>query len=151
MGEAQRIATCAGSHASYAARKGASWRKPRKTTGQACEKRGNGPYMAGYEGLSCGNYQLLHLLGKGGFAEVYLGEHIYLKTRAAIKILHTRLGEEDQQRFLDEARLIAHLDHPHIVRVLDFGLEGDLPFLVLDYAPLGSVRHLFNQGSQGHG
>jgi len=107
--------------------------------------------MTGYEGLSFGNYQILHLLGKGGFAKVYLGEHIYLKTRAAIKILYTRLGEEDQQRFLDEARLIAHLDHPHIVRVLDFGLEEDLPFLVLDYAPLGSVRHLFNQGSQGHG
>ncbi len=64
-----------------------------KPTRQAYEKRGNGPYMAGYEGLSFGNYQVLGLLGKGGFAEVYLGEHIYLKTRAAIKILHTQLGE----------------------------------------------------------
>ena len=122
-----------------------------KPTRQAYEKRGNGPYMAGYEGLSFGNYQVLGLLGKGGFAEVYLGEHIYLKTRAAIKILHTQLGEEDQQRFLGEARLIAHLDHPHIVRVLDFGLEGALPFLVMDYAPLGSVRHLFKRSTQGHG
>jgi len=117
--------------------------------GRAYKERGKAPSMTGC--LSCGNYQLLHLVGKGGFAEVYLGEHIYLKTRAAIKILHTRFEEENQRRFLEEARLIARLEHPHIVRVLDFGLEGELPYLVMDYAPLGSVRQFTGRSALGQG
>jgi len=41
-----------------------------------------------------GHYRLVYLLGQGGFAEVYLGEHIHLKTQAAVKILHTRLTDD---------------------------------------------------------
>ena len=44
----------------------------------------------GREGQQLGNYRLIHLLGQGGFADVYLGEHIYLDTPAAIKVLHTQ-------------------------------------------------------------
>ena len=46
-------------------------------------------------GQQLGNYRLLRLLGRGGFAEVYLGEHVYLKRRAALKVLHTSLEDED--------------------------------------------------------
>ncbi len=42
-------------------------------------------------GQRLGNYWLVHLLGEGGFAEVYLGEHVYLNTLAAVKVLHTQL------------------------------------------------------------
>lgn len=94
-----------------------------------------------------GNYRLLTLLGQGGFSEVYLGEHIYLKTQAAIKILTMRLEQDELAHFLSEARIIAHLEHPHIVRVLDFGLEGAKPFLVLAYAPHGSMRQRYPRGS----
>jgi eukaryotic-like serine/threonine-protein kinase len=45
-----------------------------------------------------GNYRLLSLLGQGGFSEVYLGEHIYLKTQAAIKILPARLEQDELAR-----------------------------------------------------
>ncbi len=69
----------------------------------------------------CGNYQLLKLLGQGGFADVYLGEHIYLHTRAAIKIVRS-LDEFDVNTFFDEARLAARLRHAHIIRVLDFDI-----------------------------
>src|SRR5690349_6152432 len=95
------------------------------------------PEMSAHVGKQFGNYRLMALLGRGGFAEVYLGLHVYLNTLAAIKVLHTRLSREDRQRFLTEARLIAQLDHPHIVRVLDFGVAGDVPFLVIDYAARG--------------
>lgn len=94
-----------------------------------------------------GNYRLLRLLGKGGFSEVYLGEHVYLKTQAAIKILRVRLERDELPHFLQEARVIAHLEHPHIVRVLDFGMEGATPFLVLAYAPHGSLRQRYPRGS----
>ena len=42
-------------------------------------------------GQRLGNYQLTRMLGRGGFAEVYLGEHIHLNTFAAVKVLHTQL------------------------------------------------------------
>src|SRR5438132_14138336 len=87
-----------------------------------------------------GNYRLIRLLGEGGFAEVYLGEHVYLKTYAAIKVLQTQLASDKQAAFLAEARSIARLKHANIVRVLEFGVEGQTPFLVMDYAPNGSLR-----------
>ena len=104
--------------------------------------------MADHSGQKLGNYRLLRLLGKGGFADVYLGEHIYLKTAAAIKVLHTQLTSEDMEGFLNEARTIAHLVHPHIVRVTDFGIEGETPFLVMDYAPNGTLRQRHPKGTQ---
>jgi serine/threonine protein kinase len=95
-----------------------------------------------------GNYRLIRLLGQGGFADVYLGEHIYLNTQAAIKVLQMRLVNDDLESFLKEARTVARLTHPHIIRVLEFGVEGNTPFLVMDYAPNGSLRQRHSRGEQ---
>ena len=51
--------------------------------------------MTDLQGQQLGNYYLTRLLGRGGFADVYLAEHIHLHTQAAIKILQTRLGSDD--------------------------------------------------------
>ncbi|HET8853640.1 MAG TPA: serine/threonine-protein kinase, partial [Ktedonobacteraceae bacterium] len=91
-------------------------------------------------GQQLGNYRLLRLLGRGGFADVYLGEHAYLKKSAALKVLHLRLGEQEAEQFLREAQTLAGLDHPHIVRVLDFAVQDGMPFLVMDYATGGTLR-----------
>ncbi len=100
-------------------------------------------------GSQLGNYRLLRLLGEGGFARVYLSEHIYLQRLAAIKILHlaSSLSSEQSLAFLTEARTIARLDHPHIVRILEFGVEHDWPYLIMDYAPntLRSIHPLNTQ------
>ena len=101
-------------------------------------------------GQRLGNYQLVRLLGQGGFAQVYLGEHIYLKTQAAIKVLHTQLGNDEQVGFLDEAHTIAHLRHPSIVRVLEFGVEASKPFLVMTYAPNGTLRQRHPTSTSSH-
>src|SRR6266705_1802447 len=98
-------------------------------------------------GQQLGNYRLIRLLGEGGFAEVYLGEHIHLGTKAAVKVLRTQLTNEDVDAFRTEARTIAHLVHPHIVRVLDYGIQERSPFLVMDYAPKGTLRNLHPKGS----
>ena len=98
-------------------------------------------------GQQFGNYRLIQLLGEGDFAEVYLGEHIYLKTNAAIKMLKTRLSKDEQEGFLNEARHIARLEHPHIVRVMDFGMEDGIPYLIMNYAPLGSLRSHHPRGT----
>jgi tetratricopeptide (TPR) repeat protein len=55
-------------------------------------------------GQRLGNYQLVRLLGRGGFAEVYLGEQVYLHTQAALKVLHVQLLDEHVQAFLREAQ-----------------------------------------------
>ncbi len=98
-------------------------------------------------GQQLGNYYLVRLLRRGGFAEVYLGKQIYLETYAAIKILRKQLGNEERKNFLREARTIAHLVHPHIIRVLDFGVDGYTPFLVMDYAPQGTLRQHYPKGT----
>ena len=107
-----------------------------------------GVSLADRVGQQLGNYRLIHLLGKGNFAEVYLGEHIHLNTQAAIKVLHGQLVRNDVEGFLTEARLIAHLRHPHIIQVLDFGVEDDIPFLVMDYAPHGNLRQRHPRGTR---
>src|SRR5438270_450726 len=99
-------------------------------------------------GQQLGNYRVTHKLGEGGFAEVYLGENINLGTQAAIKVLRAQLTSDDADKFRLEARTIAHLVHPNIVRVLEFGLEGPTPFLVMDYAPNGTLRQRHPKGTQ---
>ncbi len=93
-----------------------------------------------------GSYRLVQLLGKGSFADVYLGEHLYLNTPVAVKVLRSRLDSHTLEDFLTEARHISHLVHPHIIRVFDFGLESDAPFLVMDYAPHGNLRQKHHAG-----
>jgi serine/threonine protein kinase len=104
--------------------------------------------MADRVGQQLGNYRLSRLIGQGGFADVYLGEHTYLKTQAAIKVLQTRVTDDELQAFLKEAQTIASLQHPHIVRVFDFGVQDEIPFLVMDYAPDGTLRKLHPRGTQ---
>jgi serine/threonine protein kinase len=104
--------------------------------------------MAERVGQLLGNYQLLRLLGQGAFAEVYLAEHRYLEVPAAIKVLHVRLELDTQKYFFGEARTIAHLQHRHIVRILDFGFQDQTPFLVMEYAPNGTLRTRHPKGTR---
>src|SRR6266480_1995681 len=99
-------------------------------------------------GHQLGNYRLQRLLGRGGFADIYLGEHVYLKSLAALKILRMSLSDEERTAFLKEAQTLTQLAHPNIVRVLDFAVEDDQPYLVMDYAPNGSLRELYPPGSR---
>ncbi len=98
-------------------------------------------------GQQLGKYRLIELLGEGGFASVYLGQHVNVATqRVAIKVLH--LTEVDQQKFQREAETIAALKHPQIVRLFDCDIERGTPFLVMDYAPNGSLRTRHADGEQ---
>ena len=101
---------------------------------------------AKYSPRQLGNYYLIRRLGTGGFADVFLGEHIYLKTRVALKVLQTHVQSQDMQQFLTEARTISLLHHPHIIRVFEFGVDGTTPFLVMEYAPNGTLRQECPQG-----
>ena len=102
--------------------------------------------MADRVGQQLGSYLLTRLLGSGGFAEVYLGEHLRLKTLAAIKVLHARLAGEDVGGFLNEAQTIARLEHPNIVRVFDYDVQDGTAFLVMSYAANGTLRQRHPKG-----
>jgi serine/threonine protein kinase len=99
--------------------------------------------MTDYVGQQFGPYRLLRLIGQGGFADVYLGEHIHIGSSAAVKILYARLIDEHHEHFLNEARTLARLSHPHIIRLLDFGIEDGIPFLIMEYAPQGNLRQRY--------
>ncbi len=99
-------------------------------------------------GQHLGNYQLIQLLGQGHRASVYLGEHRHLHTKAAIKVLHGPWADSEVDGFLGEARTLASLRHPHIVRVLDFGAQEGTPFLIMEYAPGGTLRQFHPKGTR---
>ncbi len=105
--------------------------------------------MSYQSGQPIGNYRLVRLIGQGTYGWVYLAEHVHLGTQAAIKLLKHQVEEhgKEQEAFLQEARMIASLRHPHIVRVLDFGFEAGIPYLVTEYAPNGTLRQKHPRGS----
>lgn len=85
-------------------------------------------------------FQVQRVLGRGGFGEVLLAEDLELNRPVALKSMHPGGDPSDQERFLREARALARLDHPGVVRMLDF-LEGDgVHLLVLEYVPGRSLE-----------
>ena len=100
-------------------------------------------------GQIMGDYRLIRWLGGGGFGNVYLAEHVRDSTQVAIKVLQIRLTNHDDFRaFINEARMF-RLRHPHIIPLLDFGLSReDTPFLVMEYAPKGTLRHRYPKGKR---
>ncbi len=92
---------------------------------------------------SFGKYRILAEIARGSFGRVYRGEdtsrHNY---PVAIKVMHAAHLASPQERstFLQEAQLLTMLRHPHIVPVLDVGIEEELPYLVMEYAANGSLH-----------
>ncbi len=96
-----------------------------------------------------GKYVVIRLISRGGLADVYLVKHVYLGTYAAMKVPKVRADSIAWQNFKREARITASLDHPHIIRILDFGIaKYDTPYFVMNYAANGSLRRQHPQGAR---
>ncbi len=102
--------------------------------------------MVDYSGRRIRQFRLNRLIGSGGFATVYEATDMHLKRTVAIKMLHSWLVQEYAQDFLREARIMANMDHPHIVKVFEFDQYDNVPYLVMNYAPHGSMRQQFPYG-----
>jgi serine/threonine protein kinase len=92
--------------------------------------------------FSIGKYKVLERLGVGRAGGVYLCEHQPTHRRVAVKVLPTRLAEDPSslERFYREARALAALDHPNIVRAYDIDQDYDLHFLVMEYVDGSSLQ-----------
>lgn len=96
-----------------------------------CEKLLQGKY----KGFFLGKHKLLGHLGSGGMSSVYLAEHTKMHDKRAIKVLpKSRLGNSSYlARFQLEAKAIASLNHPNIVRAHDIDNDGDTHYIVMEY------------------
>jgi eukaryotic-like serine/threonine-protein kinase len=88
-----------------------------------------------YKGFFLGKYKLLDHLGTGGMSRVYLGEHVLMQRRVAIKVLPKDRIEDSSYlaRFHREAQAAASLDHRNIVRAYDIDNVGDVHYIVMEY------------------
>lgn len=88
-------------------------------------------------------YDIGDELGKGGMGVVVSGQHRQLDRRVAIKQLPVSVAADPEirRRFTAEARVLASLDHPHLVPVYDFVEREDVCLLVMEFLPGGTLRH----------
>ena len=113
--------------------------------------------MAHLDGQDLGGCKLIRKLGAGGMGEVYLAEQRRLGNRlVAVKVVtpddltfHEEVAEDMARRFQREAALLGQLSHPNILPVHDSGYEQNHLYLVMEYAPEGSLADAM-RGSAKH-
>jgi|GEM_PF-2373323 len=96
------------------------------------------------ENEQLGDYRLISLIGRGGMAEVWLANQLRLNREVAVKVIKDTSVADDEMnlaaRFAREAHAIAHLDHPNILPVLDYGSDKGYLFLAMPYLRGGSLQ-----------
>jgi serine/threonine-protein kinase len=94
-----------------------------------------------------GRYRLEETIGRGGTASVWRAVDTTLDRPVAVKLLHSLLLDDPElaERFRREAQLVARLSHPHLVRLLDAGEEGDGPFLVFELVEGSDLKTLVRE------
>jgi serine/threonine protein kinase len=86
-------------------------------------------------GMKIGDYTIMHRLGRGGMADVYLAEQASLKRKVAFKVLHQSLAASPSyvERFKNEAQAAAALTHPNIVRIYEVGTLEQFHYISQEY------------------
>jgi serine/threonine protein kinase len=99
-------------------------------------------------GENVGPYQIIGQLGSGGMATVYKAYHAALDRYVAIKVLHPAFKQDANflSRFQREARIVAKLEHPHIVPVYDFNEHAGQPYLVMRFIDGETLKARLVQG-----
>jgi serine/threonine protein kinase len=100
-------------------------------------------------GRTLGSYKITEQIGWGGMAAVYLGYQATVDRSVAIKVLppHPALDANFTERFQQEARTIARLQHPHILPVFDYGTHEDILYLVMAYVEGGTLQDVMKDGA----
>ena len=100
------------------------------------------PSVTALRQVTGGRYTIMHRVGEGGMASVYYALHVALDSPVVIKVLHPHLAREHEmrERFRREAESAAQLMHPHICKIIDFGMVDDHVFLVMPYLARGTLE-----------
>ena len=106
--------------------------------------------MVNLIGQSVGRYHIIEQLGEGGMATVYKAYDTHLECEVAVKVIRTDLLapillERALKRFEHEAKAVAKLNHPNIVKVSDYGEYEDSPYLVMPYLVGGTIKSLMKE------
>ncbi len=98
--------------------------------------------------LYFGAYEVLEEIGRGGMATVYRARQASVDRDVAIKVIRGGISEDPAavQRFQREARVIARLEHPHILPIYDFDGAHDPPYIVMRYLDGGTLKDVMRQG-----
>ena len=101
-----------------------------------------------HRGFFLGRYKLLGQVGSGGMSTVYLGEHVLMQRRVAIKVLPRQRVSDTSYlaRFHREARAAAALDHANIVRAYDVDNDGDIHYMVMEYVDGRDLQQTVKRG-----
>ncbi len=107
--------------------------------------------MADYKGRELGGYRILEQIGRGGMAKVFKAYQPSFDRIVAIKLIPDLYLKDDtaKTRFKQEARIIANLEHKHIIPVYDFAGDADTPFLVMRYLQAGNLKNLLTAAPGG--
>ncbi|MGB0849312.1 MAG: serine/threonine protein kinase, partial [Thiolinea sp.] len=101
--------------------------------------------------MNIGNYAVEREIGKGGMATVYLARHKLLDRQVAFKMMDPALGREQgfSEKFINEGRIVASLEHDHIVKVYDVGIskEHQTIYMAMEYLPGGSLKEYLQSTS----
>jgi serine/threonine protein kinase len=97
--------------------------------------------------FTIGKYKVLERIGSGGMGSVYLCEHRLMRRRVAVKILPIAKAEDPAalERFYREARAVAALDHPNIVRAYDIDQDDKLHFLVMEHVDGSNLQEIIKK------
>src|SRR5688572_6935459 len=87
-------------------------------------------------------YQWVRPLASGGFGSVHLCTQRGLDRQVVVKLLHAAALADREQvgRFLNEAKITASIEHPHVVRVIDHGADGGVPWIAYELVPGRNLR-----------
>jgi len=98
-------------------------------------------------GTQLGPYELLEEIGKGGMASVYRAYQASVDRHVAVKVIHKNITNDEValERFRREARLIARLEHPHILPIYDFDGSHDPPYIVMRYMDSGTLKDVLSR------
>jgi eukaryotic-like serine/threonine-protein kinase len=84
--------------------------------------------------ILAGKYRLIHQLGRGGMGSVWLAQHLTLRSNVAVKLIDPSIATQPEalERFMREARAAATLRSPHVVQILDHGVDGAIPYIAME-------------------
>lgn len=100
--------------------------------------------MTDLSGKRIGQYEIIGLLGEGGMASVYRAHQSNINRQVAIKVIKPNVGNYEGfvQRFVREAQTVAQLNHPHILKIFDYGQQDEQLYLVMELQTGGSLSDL---------